>query len=132
VKVLLDTNIILDIWLAREPFWRDSALLLGRIENKELEGYICPTTVTTLHYIGKKVLGEKNTRDLITRLIEVCQVGEMSESVFRLALGSKITDFEDAVIESVAISCGVDLIATRNTKDFKNARISAIEPYQIK
>ena len=128
MKVLVDTNVILDVWLTREPFWRDSAKLIGKIEKKEISGVICPTTITTLHYLGKKVLGEEKARKLIKSLLEITKVGNVSETAFRNALESPISDFEDAVIESVAIAGKVDFIASRNLKDFKKSRVKAKEP----
>ena len=128
MKVLLDTNVILDVWLAREPFWRDSAKLLGKVEGKEIKGVICPTTVTTLHYLGKKVLGEKKARVLIEDIIGICEIGEISKRSFSSALDSKVGDFEDAVIESVAYLMEVDYIATRNLKDFRRSKVEAQEP----
>ncbi len=128
---MLDTNVILDIWLARDPYWIESARLLARVESGELTGYICPTTINTLHYLGKKVLGEQKIRELIKRLLDICDVGNISSKVFRLALASRVRDFDDAVIEAVSIDNQVDLIATRNTKDFKKSKIPASEPSQI-
>jgi predicted nucleic acid-binding protein len=128
VRVLIDTNVILDVWLAREPFWRDSARLLAKIEQEEIDGVICPTTVTTLHYLGRKVLGDQKARKLIKSLLEISKIGTVSKESFEEALKSEIKDFEDAVIESVAIIEGVDFIATRNLKDFKNSRVDAREP----
>ena len=128
MKVLLDTNVILDVWLAREPFWRDSAKLLGKVERKEIEGVICPTTVTTLHYLGKKILGEKKARSLIHGILDICEIGELSQRTFNRALESKVNDFEDAVIESVAILMEVDYIATRNLKDFRRSKVEAQNP----
>ncbi len=128
MKVLVDTNVILDVWLAREPFWRDSAKLIGTMERKDITGVICPTTITTLHYLGKKILGEEKARRLIRSLLEIAKVGNVSKKAFRNALESKISDFEDAVIESVAIAEKVDFIASRNLKDFKKSQVKAKEP----
>jgi len=131
MKVMLDTNVILDVWLAREPFWPDSAQLLARVESGELEGWICPTTVTTLHYLAKKVLGEVKARHLIESLLTLCQVGHMSAHTFTSALASKLTDFEDAVIEAVSLDDRMDYIATRNIKDFVQSKVPAKEPAHI-
>ena len=128
MRVLLDTNVILDVWFAREPYWRDSAKLLGMAEAKEITAVICPTTVTTLHYLGKKVLGEQKARSLINSLIGICEIAELSVESFQIALESDVKDFEDAVIESVAVSGSIDYIATRNLKDFKNSRVKTKEP----
>ena len=131
MRVLFDTNVILDIWMAREPFWKDSAALLAKAEKKEIEGWICPTTITTLHYLGKKVHGEEKARALINQLLKISKVGKMSGQTFKTALASKISDFEDAVIEAVSVGNGIDFIATRNTRDFKKSRVPAKEPSQI-
>lgn len=131
MRVLLDTNVLLDVWLAREPYWRDSANLLAKAETKEIEGWVCPTTITTLHYLGRKVLGEKKTRELLRQLIKVCKVGKMSKATISRALESDVPDFEDAVIESISIGCSLDLIATRNTSDFKKSLVPAKEPSDI-
>ncbi|MGJ8638803.1 MAG: PIN domain-containing protein [Opitutaceae bacterium] len=132
MRILLDTNVVLDVWLAREPFWKDSAALLAKAERKEIEGWICPTTITTLQYLGKKVLGERQTRSLLDQLITICKVGEMSRRTIKVALESEISDFEDAVVEAVSIGSNIELIATRNIGDFKKSRIEAKEPSQIK
>ena len=131
MRVLLDTNVILDVWLAREPFWRDSASVLAKAETNKIEGWICPTTITTLHYLGRKVIGEKRTRELLKQLIKICKVGRISKETFSRALESEVSDFEDAVIESLSIGCGIDVIATRNTSDFRKSRIPAKEPSEI-
>lgn len=65
MKVLFDTNVVLDVWLRREPFWHDSASVLALAEENNIEGLISPTSITTLHYLGKMVLGEEPVRKLI-------------------------------------------------------------------
>ena len=132
MRVLLDTNVILDVWLAREPFLRDSARILSGAEKGEISGVICPTTVTTLHFLVKKEKGDAKARILINGLIKICEVGELSRTEIQVAIESRIRDFEDAVIEAVAINSGVDVIATRNVPDFKHSKVLAKEPSQIK
>lgn len=131
MKVLLDTNVILDVWMLREPFWKDSAALLAKVETKEVEGWICPTSITTLHYLSKKALGEQKARLLLEQLICICKVAPMSRTIFKSALESDIKDFEDAVIEAVSIKSDVEFIATRNVKDFKMSKVPAKEPAQL-
>ena len=131
MKALFDTNVVLDVWLLRDPFWRDSASAIGKVEIAEIEGFICPTTITTLHYLGKKQLGEKLAREHLFNLLKIFRLGQLKDSTFHLALESQISDFEDAVIEAVAIESGLDAIITRNTRDFKKSRIRAIEPLEL-
>ena len=131
MRVMVDTNVILDVWLSREPHWRESARLMANIECRELRGFLCPTTVTTLHYLGKKVLGEKRARKLLQQLLQIFEIGVLSPEVFRQALESDIADFEDAVIEAVSVANKVDIIASRNLKDFRKSRVPVLEPSQI-
>ncbi len=131
MRVVLDTCVILDVWLAREPHWRDSAALLGRVEKREIEGVLCPTTVTTLHYLARKVHGERKARELVGDLLAICKVGKVTGRVFQEALRSGMADFEDAVIEAVAAASKADCIATRNIRDFRKSRIPAREPAQL-
>ncbi len=131
MRVLIDTNVILDVWLARQPFLADSARILSAAEKKKISGVICPTTVTTLHYLVKKHRGEAKARELLKGLLRICSVGTFRRSEIDDALGSKIKDFEDAVIEAVALRTGSEIIATRNTEDFKSSRVPAREPHSI-
>ena len=131
MKILVDTNVILDVWLRREPFWQDSAKVLSSVESGELIGLLCPTTVTTLHSLGHKTLGETKARELIAQLLSLFELGELTKEVFDCALGSEIADFEDAVLEAVAMQSKVECIVTRNIRDFRKSRVSAKEPQEI-
>ena len=131
MRVMVDTNVILDVWLSREPYWKESARLIANIECRKLRGFLCPTSVTTLNYLGKKVLGEKHARELLKKLLNIFEIGVLSPEVFRQALESDVTDFEDAVIEAVSIANKVDIIASRDLKDFRKSKVTVMEPSQI-
>lgn len=131
MRVLIDTNVILDVWLAREPFLRDSAQLLSAAETGAITAIICPTTITTLHYLVKRTRGDAKARSLIDSLLQICEVGALQKQDIAVALESKMKDFEDAVIEAVALESDADLIATRNLADFKRSRVPAREPQKI-
>jgi predicted nucleic acid-binding protein len=120
------------VWLAREPFLRDSARFLSGAEKGEITGVICPTTVTTLHFLVKKEKGNAKAGTLINTLIQICEVGKLSRTEIEVAVESRVRHFEDAVIQAVAIDSSVDVIATRNLPDFKHSRVLAKEPSQIK
>lgn len=132
MRVLIDTNVILDVWLAREPFVRESARLLSAAEKGTITAIVCPTTVTTLHYLVKREKGERKARSLLMDLMKICEVGSLQRSEIQHALRSKIRDFEDAVIEATASQAEADVIATRNVADFRMARIPAREPQEIR
>ena len=57
MKIVLDTNIVLDWWLERKPFAQDAQVILSAAEAGEIDGYLCATSVTTLHYLATKSAG---------------------------------------------------------------------------
>lgn len=132
MRVLIDTNVILDVWLAREPFLKASAELLSAAERGSVVGVISPTTVTTLHYLVSKTKGDARARALLQQLLRICEVASMGREELEKSLRSKVRDFEDAVMEAVAIAAKVDVIATRNLQDFKKSQVKALEPQQIR
>lgn len=128
MKALLDTNIILDIWLAREPFWQPAARVLSEAETGQLSAIVSPTTVTTLHYLSRKAHGEEKTRRLLSQLLSICEVADIGKSTIEHALNSRISDFECAMLEAVATGAGAGIIITRNTRNFRNSEMDVMDP----
>lgn len=89
MKVLIDANVVLDLWLLREPHWRDSAKLLALAETRQIEAWIYLATITTLHDLSRDVLGEETTRGLLESLLSIAQVGVLDSAVFTSALASE-------------------------------------------
>ena len=131
MRVLFDTNIILDVMLLREPFLKSSVLLMAEVEKKNLEGFVCSTTVTTIHYLVEKVKGRRVALSQIENLLKIFQVSQVDKSCLESALNSKITDFEDAVLDESAYREGVDGIITRNEKDFKKSKLTIYNPEEL-
>lgn len=121
MKVLLDTNVVLDVLLIREPFAQMSMNLFDAVASKKIEGYLCATTVTTIDYLVAKNQSRQETKALICRLLELFSVAEVNEIVLKKASVSNFSDFEDAVLYQAGCGVGVDCIVTRNVKDFKTA-----------
>ena len=132
MKVLFDTNVVLDVLLAREPFVQVASRLFALADNGRIEGSICATGVTTLYYIGAKDLGPKRTHDQLRALLGVFDVAPVDGDIVRRALEDEgFTDFEDAVVHEAAHAAGVSAIVTRNGKDFAKATIPVFEPHEL-
>jgi predicted nucleic acid-binding protein len=128
MRLLFDTNIILDIALNRVPHYKDSANSFKKIDNKSIFGFITATTITDIYYIAKKESGHIEAIDFITNLIQIVDVVGIDREIIINSLTSQLLDFEDA-IQSVASSFNnIDFIITRNIKDFSNSEIKAISP----
>jgi predicted nucleic acid-binding protein len=118
VKALLDTNVIIDYALEREPFWPTSEQVFLLIEAQRLVGYVSASTFGDLYYIIRKQRGHDWTLDFLTRLAQFCQVATVNQTIITAALTAQFKDFEDAIQYAAALDSQVDVIVTRNAKDF--------------
>lgn len=128
MKILFDTNIILDVLLEREPFFENAASLSDAVEAKTIEGYLCATTLTTIDYFLTKYRNREDANSAVKKLLELYSVAKVDRAVLESALDSNFNDFEDAVIYYSGYDAGVDGIVTRNTNDFTAAQLPIYKP----
>ena len=131
MKILFDTNVILDVLLDREPFSSVAATLFSKVESGEISGYVCATTITTIHYLAHKVLGIDSAREEINKLMKLFEVAPVNRAVLTAALSSEFKDFEDAVIHESAVYTEAAGIITRDLKDFGSAKINVYSPEEL-
>ncbi|WP_204104695.1 MULTISPECIES: PIN domain-containing protein [Spirulina sp. CCY15215] len=118
MKILLDTNIILDYALERKPFFSLSEDVFEIIENQKIVGYVSASTISDLYYIIRKSKGKEWAIIFLSRLFNLCQIATCDRKVIELALQANFKDFEDAIQYGAAIVNGLDAIVTRNPQDF--------------
>jgi len=131
MRVVLDTNIILDIALRRENHFLNSSAVFKKIDSSVVYGFVTATTITDIYYIAKKEKGHQITIDFISNLIEIIDVIGIDRQVIIESLASKITDFEDAVQSVSSFLNNIDYIITRNKKDFSESEVKAITPKEF-
>lgn len=131
MNILFDTNVLLDVLLDREPFAIDAAFLMTKVEQSEIGGYLCATTVTTIHYLIAKALGAKEATRHIQSLLSLFIVAPVNRAVLEQALAASFTDFEDAVLHAAACHAGVQSIVTRNIRDFSKATLPVFTPAEL-
>ena len=122
---------VLDLLLAREPFVQSAAKIFALTEQSELESCLCATTVTTVDYLLSQVLDKSETRAALHRLLELFEIAPVNRPVIEAALGSRIEDFEDAVIEQSAHLVGSQAIISRDTKGFKRSIVKVLDPTEL-
>ena len=98
MRVLFDTNVVLDVLLDRAPYSLDSARCLSMAESGEIDGWLCATTVTTLHYLIGKSMGARTALDGISLPLSFFEVAPVDKTVLACALRLPFGDFEDAVL----------------------------------
>lgn len=132
MKYLIDTNVIFDVLLKREPFYKSCASVLTLARRKEIELYVSASAITDIYYIANQALRDKaEVKSLIVKLIKVVSVAGISEDEIQKALALPWKDFEDSVQYSVALLQKMDGIVTRNPKDYKEAEMKVWDPEEI-
>ena len=123
MKILFDTNIVLDVLMDRLPHSEAATELFSRVEDGTVIGYVCGTTITTVFYLAAKTVGAPRAQEEIRKLLQLFEVAPVNRHVLESALVLDFNDFEDAVIHEAACHVGVDAIVTRNQKDFIKSRL---------
>jgi len=131
VKVLIDTNVIVDVALEREPFYAESDRILTFVEEGKIQGYVSASTFSDLYYIIRRDKGRDWTLDFLRQLATFCQVATVDNSVISIALTCNFKDFEDAIQYSTAVINLIDAIVTRNPRDFPVNTPRIVTPNQL-
>ena len=128
MRVLIDTNIALDVLLEREPHLAASASVWDAIESGGAEGYLAAHAITTIHYLARKQLGGRRAKRVVASLLQVFGVAAVNGNVLRDALHHETQDFEDAVSATAAQAAGCEAIVTRDPKGFRTAGLPVLTP----
>lgn len=128
MRVLLDTDVILDFLLERNPFFEAASEVMELSANDLFEPYISAITPVNVFYIGRKIVGAAKIRQGITDLLKLVRVSSVTRGSLEAALGLPFADYEDAVQHAVATSNGLEAIITRDLSDYKNATLQVFSP----
>ena len=131
MKVLIDTNVVLDVLCKREGFYEDAARIMKYCEVNKITGVISALTIPNIVYIMRKELDAQKTRDVIEKLQLVFTVADLKSDDIKKALSMNFKDFEDALQSACASRIKADYIITRNIRDFVNSKVTAIKPTEL-
>ena len=130
MRILIDTNVILDVLLKRSPFYETAIEVLKLSARDDIQEFVSASAITDIYYIAYKNLRDKAAvRELLKKLLLIVSVAGVSEEEIQKAL--EFTDFEDSVQYSVAALNEMDGIITRNVKDYSSAETQVWEPAQF-
>ena len=133
LNVLIDTDVLLDVFLEREPHYTNSKNVLYQLGDGSFHGFITATIVVNVFYHMEKYknleMAFECVEDLLTNR-DIVILG-VNKSILMKALYSGMTDFEDAVQAMAANVAGLDYIVTRNQRDFRNSPITAVSPEEL-
>ena len=126
-RLLIDTNIVIDLLAKRHGFYEEAAELFSRADKKELVLTISALTFANTYYILTKLKSAKEAREILRKFKVLVKILSLNEKVTELALSNDLfPDFEDALQYYSAIENQVDVIITRNKKDFRASKIPVL------
>lgn len=131
MKVLIDTNIAIDLLANRGEFAEPAAQLFKLCEVGKVQGYIYALSVANIVYIMRKEMDRSQIDAIITKLGSIITIADMKGDDLRKAAALPIPGFEDALQSVCASRLKADFIITRNLKDFKNSKVMAIKPTEL-
>lgn len=132
MRILTDTNIVLDVILKREPFYAMSMDVLRLAQREDIQEYVSASATTDIYYLSYRQLKDKRlVKKLMKNLLTVVSVAYVSEREIFKAIESDWPDFEDTVQYSVALLQQMEGIVTRNPGDYKRSEISIWCPEEL-
>lgn len=130
-RVLLDTNIVLDVLLDRQPHVPASAAVWAAVEHGLSKGFLAAHAVTTVHYLVRKELGNQEAKRTVDLLLRVFGVAAVDRGVVEQALQRPLADFEEAVAAAAAHAAGCSCVITRDPKGFRGSAVRALTPEAV-
>ncbi|MBS4061314.1 MAG: PIN domain-containing protein [Bacteroidetes bacterium] len=128
-RVLIDTDVILDFFFDREPFSHNAAKVLSLCESRAIEGFVTSVIISNVYYLLRQNSTHEKVIEKLTQLITITEVLTTDKAVILKALNSNFRDFEDALQNySAELNGQIDLIITRNIKDFKHSSLGILTP----
>lgn len=122
-QLLVDTNIVIDLLSKREGFFEEAQELFTLADHKQVKLSVSALTFANTHYLLSKYQKLDDARKTLIKLKVLVNVAPLDDKVLELALVSDFKDFEDAIQYHTALENGMDIIITRNKKDFKNSKL---------
>lgn len=129
MKILIDTNILLDFIIGREPFYENADKVLMLCVDKKANGYLAAHSVTNLYYIMRKYFQNNECREIIKNLLDFLDVIEIDkDKILDSLTDNTFRDFEDRLQVECAKSFNVDYLITRDLRDYSNSPIKCLSP----
>ena len=131
MKLLIDTNVILDVLCNRPDFVEDASKIFKLCEIKKVDGYISALLVPNIVYIMRKELDSAKIKEILEKLSLIFTIVDLKAEDIKKAANLDYKDYEDALQSICAKRIKANYIVTRNIKDYSNSPITAIKPSEL-
>lgn len=127
-KVFVDTDVILDFLLDRMPFSEHSSILFSLADTGKIRIYSSGLVFSNCYYILRKISTHQKVLEKLKLLASLLEFTPVTKQVVLDALHSSFRDFEDALQNTSASLADINILLTRNTKDYKQSELSVMTP----
>lgn len=128
-RILVDTNVIIDLLAKREDYYLDSLKVFSMADRNEIELIISTLSIANTYYLLHNIMKIKNARASIRKLKVLVTAYSLDDKIVELALNDdKFSDFEDGIQYYTALEANCHSIITRNVKDFRHSSIPIFQP----
>lgn len=127
-QVFIDTDVIIDLLIDREPFAGDAARIFTYAERGLITCYVSALSFSNIFYVVGKLAGKDEARRLIEQLEKLVEILPVDAKIIRRALSSDMEDFEDAIQNYCAGEAQLTLLISRNVKDFRKSKLAVHTP----
>ena len=131
MRVLIDTNVVLDVLCAREAFLPASSAVWKLCETGHLDGHLAALSAPNIVYILRKELDPETVQQIIEQLSLIFSVEDLKADDLKKAAAMRTADFEDALQMVCAARIKADFIVTRNIRDFLSSKVPAVTPAEL-
>ena len=130
-KVFIDSDVIIDFLTDRKPFSDSASVLFNRIDKREIEGYTSAQSICNIYYILRKFYAHLKVIQALNELAALIGILPVNQDIVQKALHSDFTDFEDGIQNFCAEAGKVDILITRNLRDYKRAGVAVMSPDMV-
>ena len=131
-RILLDTNIIIDLLAKREPWYNEAARLFSLADKKSVEIYTSALSFANTHFILLRQLKPEQAKQVLRKLKVMIHVSDLTDKILELSLNDdEFEDFEDAIQYFTAIENEAEIIITRNLKDYSKSKLPVMTADQF-
>lgn len=131
MNVLIDVNVLLDVFLTREPWVTDAEALWIAHHRRHVLGYVAAHGIANLFYVARKAVGLEKAREAVRISLQTFVIISVGRPELELADSLPGSDIEDNLVLACATLARLDAIVTRDPKGFANSPVPVLSPAEL-